>query len=227
MIKDLPKEDLPRERLLLHGAESLSHEELLSIILRTGTKGSSVKELSKEILSLCAEVGELKNLTLNSLKNIKGLGSVKGITLLASIELGRRIFVTTRYREKVLVRNAAEAFLTFGSEITGKKQEHLLAIYVDTHRQVLAHKVLFIGTVDRSIVHAREIFKEAFLESASGIIIMHNHPSGIIMPSPADDELTSELFTVAKTFGIEIYDHIIVSENDFYSYIEEGRIAYA
>ncbi|HBA37371.1 MAG TPA: hypothetical protein DCY94_01480 [Firmicutes bacterium] len=226
-IKDLPKSELPRERLETYGAEFLSNEELLSIILRTGTKGSSVKELSQSVLSLCKDAADLKNLTLNTLESIKGLGPAKAVSLLASIELGKRIFIDTSYKDKIKVRNAAEAYINFGHEIFLKKQEHLLAIYLDTHRQVLAHKIIFKGTVNASLVHCREIFKEAFLESASGIIIMHNHPSGNTHPSSHDDQITKELFMAGKTFGVEIYDHIIVSEYDFFSYVEEGRIAYA
>lgn len=227
MIKDLPKEDLPRERLMRMGAKVLSNEELLSVIFRTGTRGSSVKDLAGEVLSFCKEIGDLKNITKGTLENIKGLGPTKAVSLLAALELGRRVYSEKTYKTKMRARNAAETFLAFAPEISSKKQEHLLAIYVDVHRQVIAHKILFIGTVDRSTVHIREIFKEAFLESAAGIIIMHNHPSGIVTPSIADDELTEELYQAAKTFDLMVHDHIIVSEQDFYSYMEEGRIIYA
>lgn len=227
MIKDLPREECPRERLITYGAEALSNEELLAIIFRTGIKGVSVKNLSLEVLKKCKNINNLKELSLNSLKNIKGLGTTKAVSLLASLELGKRVYKNEEYESKPKIRNATEAFMRYGSLINSKKQEHLLAIYLDAQRQAIAHKILFIGTVDHSTVHLREIFKEAFLESATGIIIMHNHPSGVVVPSEADDILTREVYNAAAVFGITIHDHLIVSEYDFYSYMEEGRIAYA
>lgn len=227
MIKDLPKEDLPRERLISYGAGSLSNEELLSIIIRTGTRGTSVKDLSKEILSSCKDINDLKSLSLGTLKNIKGLGSVKAVSLLAAIELGRRVYSVGPQKEKLKILCAGDAYTQFAGLISDKKQENLLAIYLDPNRRVLAHKILFVGTLNSSLVHPREVFKEALLENATEIIIMHNHPSGYCVPSKADNEFTRELCEVGVAMKITILDHLIVSECDYYSYQESGCLIYA
>lgn len=226
LLKEIPKSELPRERLLQYGVENLSNEELLSIILRTGTKGKSVRDLSTLILSSCKNICDLKKLTVNKLKGIKGLGPVKAITLIAALELGKRVYDDIEYESKIKIKTSVEAYRHFAKYIEDEKQENLLAIYLDTQSQYLNHKIIFKGTINASIVHPREVFKTALLESASAIIIMHNHPSGDITPSKADDETTTSLAEVGSIMGIKLLDHLIIGNKDYYSYVEDGRLRY-
>lgn len=227
LLKDLPVDDLPRERLITYGANVLSDTELLAIILRTGTKGLSVMGLADEILSSCKNIKDLKSLTLNTLENIKGLGTVKGVTLLAAIELGRRVYEeNTPSTIKPKIRCAIDAILNYAPLIKDAKQENFLVLFLDTKKRCISHKIIFKGTLNQSSVHPREVFKEAVLESASALIIMHNHPSGDINPSHADNEVTGQFATAGNMMGIPLIDHIIVGGMEYYSYQEEGLIKY-
>ncbi len=225
-LKCLPKEDLPRERLTRLGAEALSNEELLSIIFRTGAKGEPVYNLSKAVLSEFDDIAELKDVSINKLKKIKGLGDVKIITLLASLELGKRVFDTNRVKDKIKVLNSVDAYRFFAKYIVDLKQENLLAIYLDTRKQYISHKIIFKGTINQSVISAREIFIEALFVNAASIIIMHNHPSGNVSPSRYDDEATKVVIDAGNTIGIPVLDHLIVARGNYYSYDEEGRIKY-
>lgn len=226
MLKDLPKEDLPRERLLTYGAKNLTNEELIAIVLRTGTMNTSVKDLATMILSSCGDITNLKYMTIKKMSEIKGLGTVKGATLLAALELGRRVYEENKLSPNIRVHNSLDAFRYFAKYIINDKQENFLVIYLDSQKQYINYKILFKGTLNQSLVHPREIFKEGFLESASAIIVMHNHPSGVLTPSRADDEFTSQLVRVGNIMGMQVLDHIIVGGGNYYSYIEEGRIKY-
>lgn len=227
LIKDLPTNDLPRERLITHGASALSDTELLAIILRTGTKGSSVKDLADEILSSCKSVKNLKKITLNTLEKFKGLKTVKGVTLLAALELGRRVYEPDLNNSiKPKIRCAMEALSNYANLIKDDKQENFLALFLDTKRQCISNKIIFKGTLNQSSVHPREVFKEAVLESASALIVMHNHPSGDPLPSKADDEVTRQFAAAGNMMGIPLLDHIIVGDKEYYSYQEEGILKY-
>lgn len=226
LLKDLPKTELPRERLITYGPSSLSNSELLSILFRTGTKGKSVKDLSENVLTSCKDITKLKDFSINKLKTIKGLGTVKSVTLLAALELGKRVYSNREPVEHQKIYTSLDAFRYFGKYITDKKQEQLLAIYLDIKRHFISKKIIFTGTINSSTVHPREVFKNALLENAFYIIIMHNHPSGDLTPSYEDDETTRIFAEVGNTIGIKLLDHLIVSESDYYSYIEDGRLQY-
>ncbi len=226
MLKDLPTEDLPRERLLTYGAQNLSNEELISIILRTGTFNTSVKDLSTMILSQCGDITNLKYMTIKKMSEIKGLGTVKCATLLAALELGRRVYEENKLTTKLRINNSQDAFKYFSRYIIDDKQENFLVIYLDNQKQYINYKILFKGTINQSLVHPREIFKNAFLESASAIVVMHNHPSGLVLPSGKDDEFTKALVEAGELMGIKVLDHLVVGGGNYYSYIEEGRLRY-
>lgn len=225
-IKDIPVSELPRERLLAHGKENLSNEELLSILLRTGVSGNTVSDLSKEILSKVDNIKELKDLRFSTLKAIRGLGTAKAVTVLAAIELGRRIYEEDLVQNNVRLKTPVDVYRNFKSYIVHEKQENFMVILVDNHRRHISHQVLFKGTLNTSIVHPREVFKSALLDNAAGIIVMHNHPSGIPTPSSCDDETTKSLLESGSIIGIPLLDHIIVGNNSYYSYVEEGRIVH-
>ena len=184
-IKDLPKNEMPRERLLQYGVENLSNMDLLSIILRTGIKDISVRELSADILNSVGSLNNLADAGIRELSNIKGMGSVKAITLIAAVELGKRISsqeisLHMKLSNVELVHNA------FKKYFINLKQEKFIAIYLDNKKCLISYKVLSIGTIDKTIVHPRDVFNEAIKVSASSIIVMHNHPSSDITPSKED-----------------------------------------
>lgn len=222
LIKDIPKSERPRERLKKYGRENISNEELLSIILNTGTKNKSVKDISNLILSKINDITDLKDITLNSLKQIDGIGEVKAIKILASIELGKRV-----YMDKNLVNikmdTPEKIYNYMKNEVEGKNQEYFYAIYLDSKKNLIDKKLLFIGTLNKSIVHPREIFKYAYLLSASSIICVHNHPSGDTIPSKEDLNLTKALVEIGKMQGINIIDHIIIGKN-YYSLYQNGDL---
>ncbi len=226
LLKDIPEEDRPRERLLAYGAKSLSNEELLSIIFRTGSRGESVSSISREVLKELKSISDLKDASINSLKKIKGLKTAKATTLLASIELGKRIFSENNIKERTKINNSVDAYRFFAKYISDSKQENFMAIYLNSQKRYLTHKIIFKGTLDSSLVHPREVFKIALLESAKAIIVMHNHPSGNVHPSKADDEVTKVLIEAGEILGIKVLDHLVVSREGYYSFLEEGMLVY-
>lgn len=219
MIKDIIKSERPRERLLQVGEKALSNEELLSIILKTGTKNISVKDLSREILNEIKEIESLKDITYNKLIKIKGIGNVKAIELLASLELGRRVY-HNNIKQKIKLNNTTLIFDTFKDIFINEMQENFYAIYLNTKMELISYKLLFKGTINTSVVHPREIYKYAFLESAHSIIVLHNHPSNNTSPSKEDIELTNKLFEIGTIMGIPLLDHIIIGKDNYYSFYE-------
>lgn len=219
MIKDIIKSERPRERLLEVGEKSLSNEELLSIILKTGTKNISVKDLSRKILNEIKDISNLKDITYNKLIKIKGIGTVKAIEILASLELGRRVYYTN-VKQKIKLNNTTIVFEYFKNLFINETQENFYALYLNTKTELISYKLLFKGTINTSVVHPREIFKHAFLESANSIIVIHNHPSNNTMPSKEDIELTNKLFEIGNIMAIPVIDHIIIGINNYYSFYE-------
>lgn len=219
MIKDIIKSERPRERLLNVGASSLSNEELLSIILKTGTKNISVKDLSRTVLNEIHDITNLRNITYNKLIKIKGIGSVKAIELLASLELGRRVYYTS-LKDKVKLNNSSLIFNYFKNLFINETQENFYALYLNTKMELISYKLLFKGTINTSVVHPREIFRHAFLESAYSVIVIHNHPSNNTTPSNEDTELTNKLFEIGNIMSIPLLDHIIIGKDNYYSFYE-------
>ncbi len=222
-IKDLPCEERPRERLLKIGIENISNEELLAIILKTGSYGVSVKEMAGQILSKIKSLNNLDKININTFQDIKGLGKVKTIEIMASIELGKRIFLECTEKSNIIYNNPDIIFKNNRYLFYEKKQEYFYCLYLDNKNKLIERKLLFMGTINRSIVHPREIFKEAYLSSASGIICMHNHPSGDIHPSMEDIHLTKSLIEIGKLQGINIIDHMIISDNQYYSFYNNQK----
>ena len=221
LIKELSNNEKPRERLKNYGVNSLSNEELISIILRTGTKSLSVKDLSQNILK---EINDLKDITINKLLEIKGIGEVKAITLIASIELGRRVYNKEIIKDKIKLTNVNAVYNLFKDYFYNLKQEQFIVIYLDTKKKLIDYKLLFIGTIDQSTVHPREIFKNAYLLSASCIICLHNHPSGNSNPSNEDIILTTKLLEISKLMLIPLLDHLIIGTNEYYSFLENNQL---
>ena len=222
-IKDLPEYERPRERLIRVGAANLSNEELLAIIIKSGIKGISVKEIADEILKRIKNINNLENINVNTFNDIKGLGKVKRIELLAAIEIGRRIFLEKHHDENIAYDNPKIIFDNNKHLFYHQKQEFFYCLYLDNKNKLIERKLLFMGTINRSIVHPRDIFREAYKNSASSIICMHNHPSGDLTPSIEDIRLTESLIKIGRIGGINVLDHLIITDNDYYSFYDNKK----
>jgi len=219
MIKEMPLEEKPRERLQKYGVSSLSNEELLAILLRCGTKNVSAKEVAMNILMSIGKLNNLNNINIQQLSAIKGVGKVKAMTIISALELGRRIYLSNE-TAKVRILNTQIIYELFKNQFKFETQEKFIAIYLNTKREILEYKTLYIGTVNELAAHPREIFKDAFTLSASFIIIIHNHPSGDPEPSRADKELTKQIEETGLIIGIPLIDHMIFGHNTYSSYYE-------
>ncbi len=224
LIKDIPKNDRPIERLVNYGAEFLSNIELLTILIKTGTKTKSAKTLAEEILKNTDNIQDLNDINLETLNQIKGIGVTKSASILAAIELGKRLNNDLPILNNLKITSSDIVFEYYRHKIGNKKQEHFYCIYLDTTKKVIKDKLLFIGTINQSIVHPREIFKEAYLLSASSIICVHNHPAGSIFPSKEDIKLTDKLVEIGNLLGVKIVDHVIITQNNYYSFFENNDI---
>ena len=177
-IKDIPINDRPCERLILNGVESLSNDELLAIILKTGVRGKSAKELSQLLLSKIGGIKKLNDINFEYLNKFKGIGKSKACNLLAAIELSKRINSEVDTLKNIKLNNSELVYKFYREKIGNKKQEYFYCVYLDNQKRIIEDKLLFIGTINYSLVHPREIFKEAYLLGASAIICIHNHPGG-------------------------------------------------
>ena len=223
-FKELPDEEKPRERLLLYGVEVLSNEELLMILLKTGTRKYSVKELANLVLMKSGGIKKLKDITIHKLMEIDGIGKVKAIELMALIELSKRIQMSNNDIEVMKCNDPMTIISYFNYLFIDKKQEEFYVIYLDHKKKYLDKKRLFIGSINSSIAHPREIFKNAYLLSASFIICIHNHPSGDPTPSYEDVMITKNLKNIGEMHAIYLVDHIIIGNNCYYSFYEDNNI---
>ncbi|EGK14770.1 DNA repair protein RadC [Desmospora sp. 8437] len=223
MIRDVPAEDRPRERLSREGPASLSNAELVAILLRTGTASESVLQLANRVLSRTEGLKGLAGSTLNELVQIKGIGPAKGIQLLAGIELGRRVFRALP-AERTQIRSPGDAADYVMDEMRHLSQEHFLCLFLNTKNRVIDKKCIFVGSLNSSVVHPREVFREAIRRSSAGVICVHNHPSGDPTPSREDIHVTERLVEAGQIVGIELLDHIIIGDHRYYSMKEKGII---
>jgi DNA repair protein RadC len=225
-IKDIPESDRPMERLIEYGAETLSNEELLAILLKTGTRDISAKELSSLLLSKIGGIKKLTNINFEYLNKFKGIGKSKACILLSTLELSHRINKEVDTIKNIKLNNTEVVYKFYKDKIGEKKQEYFYCVYLDNQKKVLDDKLLFIGTINYSVVHPREIFKEAYLLGASAIICIHNHPGGNVLPSKQDIEITNNLVQVGKLLGIKVLDHIIICKEKYYSFLENHDICF-
>lgn len=220
-IKDVHEADRPRERLLRQGATSLSNQELIAILLRNGTKEESVLVLANRILMKFEKLQALKGATIEELMSIKGIGEVKAVELLASIELAKRL-AQKEYDTKFAIRSPEDAAKLLMPEMSSLNQEHFVVLFLNTKNQVLHKQTIFIGSLNASIVHPREIYREAVKRSAACIICAHNHPSGVTTPSSEDIDVTNRLVEAGLIMGIELVDHLIIGDHTYLSMKEKG-----
>lgn len=223
-FKKIPDSEKPRERLYVLGSEYLSNEELLAIILKTGCKKMNVKELSLKLLELVGNISDFKDIGINSLMKVDGIGKVKAIEIKAALEFGRRVYSNNNSLEKLNLNSAEKIYNYFYDILIDKKQEYFYSVYVDTKGNYISKKCLFIGTINSSVVHPREIFKEAYLLSANGFICVHNHPSGDSNPSKEDIMITKKLKEISVIHGINFIDHIIIGNGNYFSFYDNNMI---
>jgi len=218
MIKSLPIEENPREKAYLYGIDHLSNIELLALLLRTGNKNESVLELSARLLKEIDGINHLKDVDLNTLTSLKGIKKAKAITLLAAIELNKRLNEPV---SQVVFDNARHIYDYMSPQMKDLKQEHFVVLILDNHHQLLRQKTLFIGTINMSVVSTREIYQEALNANGVAIVVVHNHPSGICTPSQEDINLTEELKLAGQMIGIKLLDHIIIGNHQYYSFMAQ------
>ena len=221
-IKEIPKNERPVERLILNGSEFLSNEELLSILIKTGNKNYNSKELASIILRECN--GDLSCINYSMLSKLNGIGDVKSACILAGIELGKRANKKVLSINNIQITSTDIVFKYYRDIFINKKQEYFYCVFLDTNKVVIKEKLLFIGTLDYSLVHPREIFKEAYINGATAIICVHNHPSGNVIPSKNDFEITKRLVSIGDMLGIKVIDHVIIGSEKYYSFLENGDI---
>ncbi|WP_240374987.1 RadC family protein [Bacillus piscicola] len=221
MIKDIPVSERPREKMAKEGPERLSNQELLAILLRTGTRNESVLQLAQRVLLHFDGLRLLKDATSEELQCIKGIGLAKSIELQAALEFGRRIY-TFQEDDRYVIRSPEDVADYVMDDMRFLTQEHFVVLCLNTKNEVIHRQTLFIGSLNSSIVHPRELFKEALRRSAASLICLHNHPSGDPTPSQEDIEVTKRLIECGRLLGVDILDHVIIGDQKFLSLKEQG-----
>jgi len=218
-IKDLPKVERPREKLMQYGPERLSNSELLAILLRSGKKGENVVDFSSKILRKFG-TKELPNLTFDDLRNYPGLGPAKACEIIACFELGKRVL---KDKKAQIYLEPKEVWKEL-KDIRNYKKEHFVIFYLDSRNQEIKREIISVGSLNANLVHPREVFEPAVRNLVAQVILAHNHPSGDPEPSEDDLEITKRLVEAGKILGIEVVDHVIVANNGFLSFKEKNLI---
>ncbi len=221
MLRELPADERPRERMQRQGPAALSHAELLAILLRTGTRNESAVRLAERILNECGGLRRFAERSWDELTHIRGIGPVKALQLQASIELGRRV-ARSRLPETVRITRPQDAADLLMEEMRHLREEHFVCLFLNTKNQVIGRQTLSIGSLNASVVHPREVYRAAIRRSSASILCAHNHPSGDPTPSSEDIQLTRRLAEAGKLIGIELLDHLVIGDNRFISLKETG-----
>ena len=222
-IRELPNNERPREKLAKCGVKNLSNSELLAIILRTGSKEENILELSNKIFGKY-NLRQLSKLSLNQIQKEKGIGFAKACQILACFEFGKRLN-SFNEEEKPIIKRAKDVAKLFLSEMGNLDKENFKGVFLDTRNKILRHETIFIGTLNESIIHPRDIFKIALEENAASVIFLHNHPSGNLEPSEEDIKTTKELIEAGNLLGINVLDHLIIGKNKYLS-MQEEKLAF-
>lgn len=221
MIRDLPADERPRERLQARGPEALNNAELLAILLRTGGSGENVLNLAQRVMSRVEGVGALGRVTLSDLCAVKGIGKAKAAQILAGIELGRRI-VKAMPDARTTIRCSDDIDKLVRADLVDQQQEQLRVILLNTRNQVMGVKTVYIGSVHSAVVRTAELLRDAIRENCPSIILVHNHPSGDPSPSPDDAAMTQHVVEAGKMLNIEVLDHVVVARGGYVSLKERG-----
>ena len=221
-IHDLPVSERPRERLQKFGVEALSAQEILALLLGRGIAGESVVVTAQRLLSQFGNLRGIANASVEELSQVKGIGLAKAAQLKAAFELANRLEAYPESGKKLSVKTPDEVVSLVKGRLKGKKKEHFLVLLLDTSGQLIKFSEISIGSLDTSIVHPREVFKEAISASAASVIFVHNHPSGDPQPSEDDIKLTERLAQAGEIMGIDVLDHIIICDKNYLSLKREG-----
>ena len=220
-IKDLPKVDRPREKLVAKGAENLKDSELLAILLRTGRAGKNVIEIASQILTKHSKK-RLLQMTYEDLLKIKGVDSAKATTLLAAFELAKRA-LDVNDTNLPTIGDVKDALAQL-TDLRNLKKEHFVALYINARNKLIHKELISVGTLTTNLVHPREVFEPAMVRASTEIIVAHNHPSGDPEPSSADLEITKRLIEAGKILGIKILNHLIITKESYFSFKDKGLI---
>jgi len=222
LIKEMPLSERPRERLLEVGAKNMTDHELIAIVLRTGYKDVSVIDLAKKIQYEYGGIKKIMEMSIDELASIKGIGEAKAIILVAAIELGKRAL--SNFSESKIITSPNDVFELLRHDMGYLKQEVLMAVYLDTKGHLIEKREIFVGGLNQSLVHPREVFKYAAKCSAFQIVLAHNHPSGDPEPSFQDIEMTKRMVEAGNIMQIPILDHLIITKDKSVSILSRMKI---
>ncbi len=224
-IKDWPVADRPREKLLKHGVYPLSDAELLAIVIGKGIRNKTALDIAKELLSQTGSINKLGSMKVTDIERLKirGLGRTKIITLLAALNIGRRS-LSIRGQDNILFKSPVDIYNYYHPFVAGLKHEIFKVAAVDGKNRYINDTTVSKGILDASLVHPREVFKFALEENASSVFLIHNHPSGILKPSDDDLRVTERLCRAGEIMGIKIIDHIIIADQDYYSFSQHDLL---
>lgn len=221
-IKDWAKDDRPREKLRMKGAQALSDSELLAILITNGTRQKTALDLAKEVLQLGKNnLPELGKLTVRDLMKVKGIGEAKAISIVAALEIGRRREATAS-RQKEIISSSADVAAYLQTLLKDYQHEVFAVLFLNRSNKVNHFQIISEGGITGTVADPRIILKRALEENAVSLILCHNHPSGSLKPSRADEELTQKIKEAARFFDIKVLDHLIVSEDGYFSFADEG-----
>jgi len=220
-IKSWPETERPMERLIRFGPETLSDAQLMAILIRTGRKKSSAVDMAKHLLRRFGGLASLKQVTISELCSVNGIGPAKAAQILASLELGRRSLAQPLHKE-LRVLSSRDIYHHYHPLLRDMKRELFKLLLFDGKNRLLKDTTISTGSLSLNIVHPREVFKPAVRESASSVILLHNHPSGDPTPSPEDRELTRRLVKAGRIMGIKVLDHVVIGDGRYFSFADQG-----
>jgi DNA repair protein RadC len=222
-IHDLPRPERPRERLQKFGPEALSAQELLALVIGRGISKKSVMSIAQELLTRFGNVKAISQATIEELSQIKGIGLAKAAQIKACFELGRREELEPELKN-FNIKDPESVVKAIRASIKDKAKEHFKLILLNPRNKIIGISTISIGILNASLVHPREVFKDAITHTAASVVLAHNHPSGDPEPSEDDITITKRLIEAGKILGVEVIDHIIVGKNGFFSFKEKGLI---